>query len=69
MKLADMALALDDEADGDEPEAEPEAEDAGAFEEAAGEAFELFKQGKKAEASAALKGAIESCVADYMAEE
>lgn len=53
-------------------EEETDAEDVdsgGMFEEAATEAFELFKQGKKSEAAAALKGAIETCVAEYMAEE
>lgn len=55
-----------------EPEEEGDeglSDGAGLFEDAAVEAFELFKQGKKSEAAAALKGAIESCVADYMAEE
>ncbi len=65
MKLSDMAML--------EPEEDMEGEEAeageGLFEDAAVEAFELFKQGKKSEAAAALKGAIESCVADYMAEE
>ncbi len=64
MKLSDMAL---EEPEGEEDFAE--GEDAPAFEEAATDAFELFKKGDKAGAAAALKGAIELCVADYMAED
>ena len=63
MKLSD--LAMDDMDEG----ADEAIDASGMFEDAAIEAFDLFKQGKKSEAAAALKGAIESCVADYMADE
>jgi len=65
MKLSDIAL-------GGSSEEEPaEAEDVGesAFADAATEAFELWGKGKKSEAVASLKAAVESCVADYMAED
>ncbi len=65
MKLAELAMAgpAEDEGDGEDV-------DSGAmFEDAVTEAFDLMKQGKKSEGAAALKSAIESCVADYMAEE
>lgn len=52
-----------------EEEDEASEDSSGAFEAAAGDAFELYKKGDKAGAAAALKGAIEMCVADYMAEE
>ena len=65
MKLSDMAM-MDPEEDLEEDASES---GEGLFEDAAVEAFELFKKGKKAEAAASLKAAIEACVADYMAEE
>ena len=64
MKLSDLAMA-----GPEEEEAEDLDEGGDGFEEAASEAFDLFKQGKKSEAAAALKSAVEMCVADYMAEE
>jgi hypothetical protein len=65
VKLADLAMGLSEE--GPEEEESDDAE--GVFESAAAEAFELAAKGKTAEAAAALKGAIEACVADYMSEE
>lgn len=65
MKLSDLALGEPDEGD---PE-DVSASDDMLFEEAASEAFDLFSKGKKAEASAALKSAIEVCVAEYMADD
>ena len=67
MKLSDLAMS----SDGNEEEAAEgmDEEMPDVFEDAAIEAFDLFKQGKKAEAAAALKGAIESCVADYLADD
>lgn len=64
MRLSDMAMAEPEEDVPDDVD-----EDAGGFEDAAAEAFELAAKGKKTEAAAALKSAIELCVADYMAEE
>lgn len=66
MKLAELALS--DAAEEPEGEAE-EADGAGMFEDAAMEAFELYQKGDKKAAVAALKWAIESCVADYMADD
>lgn len=64
MKLSDLAMSDEEK---DMPEEERDESGSDVFEDAAVEAFDLFKQGKKSEAAAALKGAIEACVADYMA--
>lgn len=65
MKLSELAMA---EPEGDAPGAAEDGGDA-LFASAASEAFELFQQGKKSEAAAALKSAVRSCVADYLAED
>ncbi len=64
MKLSEAALG----AALGEPD-EPDGEDLGGeavFDDAAAEAFAAAKSGDQAAFSAALKGAIEACVADYM---
>lgn len=65
MKLSDMAM-LDPEEEGAE---DVDADGAAVFEDAASEAFEAAKAGDKGAFSAALKSAVEACVADYMSEE
>lgn len=66
MRLSDAALAAPEEAPAEEM---PDADSAGIFEDAVSEAFDLFGQGKKPEAAAAMKAAIQACVADYQADE
>jgi hypothetical protein len=63
VKLSELAMA--------EPALEEELPDEGGdvFGEAATEALDLLEKGDKPGAVAALKGAIEACVADYMAED
>lgn len=65
MKLSDMAMSI-----GDDPE-DGEGDDTGgsAFKDAAIEAFDLFQKGKKDEAAASLKAAVQACIADYMADD
>lgn len=58
----------------DAPEASEESEDSNevsgeVFSDAASSAFELWSEGKKGAAVASLRGAIEACVADYMADD
>lgn len=51
----------------EEPEAADDEGGDGLFEDAAGQALDLLDKGDKAGAVAALKSAVEACVADYMA--
>ena len=62
-----MAMA-DDLPDASGDDDSPDVSDE-VFSEAASSAFELWGEGKKDEAISSLKGAIEACVADYMADE